>query len=164
MNYYLLALISWYLGHVNECCGEKRRFLKFDMFYLWLIPLILSACSSSLSLKAVFSIHISSLILENIFRILRDVQSVIIGLINDIVLLDDDIIKSSLKIKTLKLENFWISSRQTTVVGDNINTMKTTFDLNFDLYKAVKQLDTYKHRSQEKLSILKAFLWLLVNL
>jgi len=27
-----------------------------------------------------------------------------------------------------------------TVVGDNIMTMKTTFDLNFDLYEAVKQL------------------------
>ena len=32
--------------------------------------------------------------------------------------------------------------------------MKTTFDLNFELYTAVKQCtDTYKHRSQEKLSI-----------
>ena len=32
--------------------------------------------------------------------------------------------------------------------------MKTTSDLNFELYKAVKQCtDTYKHRSQEKLSI-----------
>ena len=37
-----------------------------------------------------------------------------------------------------------------------INIMKTTFDLNFELYKAVKQCtDTYKHRSQEKLSIKK---------
>ena len=27
----------------------------------------------------------------------------------------------------------------TTVVGDYINTMKTTFDFNFDLYQAVKQ-------------------------
>ena len=26
-------------------------------------------------------------------------------------------------------------------VGDYINTMKTTFDLNFDLYQAVKQPD-----------------------
>ena len=40
-----------------------------------------------------------------------------------------------------------------------INIMKTTFDLNFELYKAVKQCtDTYKHRSQEKLSIIKAAL------
>ena len=27
----------------------------------------------------------------------------------------------------------------TTVVGDNINIMKTTFDLNFDFYQAFKQ-------------------------
>ena len=32
-------------------------------------------------------------------------------------------------------------------VGDYINTMKTTFDLNFDLYQAVKQPD---YRSQKK--------------
>ena len=48
------------------------------------------------------------------------------------------------------------------VFGD---TMKTTFDLNFDLYQAVKQhISIHKHRSQEKLSIKKASLKLLVNL
>ena len=30
-----------------------------------------------------------------------------------------------------------VSPIYTTVVGDNINTMKTTFDLNFDLFQAV---------------------------
>ena len=33
------------------------------------------------------------------------------------------------------------------VVGDYINTMKTTFDFNFDLYPSWI-LDTHKHRSQ----------------
>ena len=31
-----------------------------------------------------------------------------------------------------------------TVVGDNINTMKTTFDLNFNLYQAFNSMDTHK--------------------
>ena len=36
---------------------------------------------------------------------------------------------------------------------DYINTTKTTFDLNFNLYQAGKQPGyTYKHRTQEKLS------------
>ena len=35
-----------------------------------------------------------------------------------------------------------------TVVGDYINTMKTTYDLNFDFYQAVKSMDTHKHKSQ----------------
>jgi len=40
-----------------------------------------------------------------------------------------------------------------TVVGDYINTMKTTFDFNFDFYKAVKQhaADTHKHKNKEKM-------------
>ena len=45
-----------------------------------------------------------------------------------------------------------------TVVGDYINTMKTTFDFNFYLNEAVKQHDTHKHRSQKKLSNKKASL------
>ena len=45
-----------------------------------------------------------------------------------------------------------------TVVGDYINTMKTTFYLNFNLYQAYISMDTHKHRSQEKLSIKKASL------
>jgi len=52
------------------------------------------------------------------------------------------------------------------VVGDHINTMKTTFDLNFDLYQAVKQ-HGYIHIniwSQEKLTIKKASLRLIVDL
>ena len=40
-----------------------------------------------------------------------------------------------------------------TVVGDNINIMKTTFDLNFDFYQALKSMDTQKYGNKEKLSI-----------
>ena len=40
-----------------------------------------------------------------------------------------------------------------TVVVAYINTMKTTFDLHFDIYQAVKQ-HTNKHGSNEKLSII----------
>ena len=45
-----------------------------------------------------------------------------------------------------------------TVEGDYINTMKTTFYLNFNLYQVYISMDTHKHRSQEKLSINKASL------
>ena len=46
-----------------------------------------------------------------------------------------------------------------TVVGDFINTMKMTFDFNFELYQAAQQHEyTYINQSQEKLSIKKAFL------
>ena len=38
-----------------------------------------------------------------------------------------------------------------TVVGDYISIMKTTFDLIFDLYQAVKQQDTQKYGKKEKL-------------
>ena len=41
------------------------------------------------------------------------------------------------------------------MVGDYINTMKTTFDLNIELYQAVNTLDTHKHRSQENMPIKK---------
>ena len=48
-----------------------------------------------------------------------------------------------------------------TVGGDYINTMKTTFDIYFILYQAVKQhWYTHKYVSQDKLSIKKASLWL----
>ena len=42
-----------------------------------------------------------------------------------------------------------------TVESNCINTMKTTFDVNFDLNQAVKRMDKLKHKSQEKLSIYK---------
>ena len=45
-----------------------------------------------------------------------------------------------------------------TVVGDNINIMKTTFELNFDLYQAFKQHGYTKYGNKEKLSIKKASL------
>ena len=38
-----------------------------------------------------------------------------------------------------KLSGSATSSFLTTVVGDNINIMKTTFELNFDFYQAFKQ-------------------------
>ena len=38
-----------------------------------------------------------------------------------------------------KLSNSATSSFLTTVVGDNINIMKTTFELNFDFYQAFNQ-------------------------
>ena len=41
--------------------------------------------------------------------------------------------------------------------GDYMNIIKTTFHVNFDLYRAYKQngLDTLKHGNKEKLSIKK---------
>ena len=45
-----------------------------------------------------------------------------------------------------------------TVVGDNINIMKTTFELNFDFYQALKSMDTQKYGNKEKLSIQTASL------
>ena len=45
-----------------------------------------------------------------------------------------------------------------TVVGDYINTMKTSYDFNFDLNQAVYSIDTLKYRSQRKISIKKASL------
>ena len=50
---------------------------------------------------------------------------------------DFDIIKFS----HFRKIDIFISSNLTfdTVVGDYIHTLKTTFDLNFDLYQAVKQ-------------------------
>ena len=47
-------------------------------------------------------------------------------------------------------------SRLNTVVGENINIMKTTFDLNFDLYQVLNSMDTQKHKNKEKLTIKKA--------
>ena len=45
-----------------------------------------------------------------------------------------------------------------TVVGENINIMKTTFDLNFDFIKLLNSMDTHKNGNKEKLSIKKVFL------
>ena len=39
------------------------------------------------------------------------------------------------------------------VVGDNINIMKTTFELNFNFYQALNSMDTQKYGNKEKLSI-----------
>ena len=50
------------------------------------------------------------------------------------------------------------------MVGEYINTMKTTFDFNFDLYQAFKQHERTYSGNKEMLSIKKASLWLLVNL
>ena len=43
------------------------------------------------------------------------------------------------------------------VVGDFINTMKTTFDFNFDLYQAFKQHGYTKTWKQRKAANLKSF-------
>ena len=40
----------------------------------------------------------------------------------------------------------------TTVVGDNITIMKTTFELNFDFYQAFNSMNT-QYGNKEKLSI-----------
>ena len=40
----------------------------------------------------------------------------------------------------------------TTVVGDNINIMKTTFELNFDFYQALHSMDTQKYGNKKNLS------------
>ena len=45
----------------------------------------------------------------------------------------------------------------TTVVSDNINIMKTTFELNFDFYQAFKQHDTQKYGKKRKAVNLKSF-------
>ena len=42
-----------------------------------------------------------------------------------------------------------------TVESNYINTMKTTFDVNFDLNQAVNLMDKLKHKSLKNLSIKK---------
>ena len=44
------------------------------------------------------------------------------------------------------------------MVGNNTNIMKTTFDLNFDLYQAFTQNRYKKNENKEKLAIKKASL------
>ena len=48
------------------------------------------------------------------------------------------------------------------VVVVYINTIKTTFDLNFDFYQAFNQMDTHKHREKSRCQW-TAFLMLLVD-
>ena len=38
--------------------------------------------------------------------------------------------------------------KQHTVVGDYINIMKTTFDFNFDLYGVLNDMDTHKYENK----------------
>ena len=40
-----------------------------------------------------------------------------------------------------------------TVVGENINIIKTTLDLNFDFIKLLNSMDTQKYGNKMKLSI-----------
>ena len=50
----------------------------------------------------------------------------------------------------LKILLFYIKSTTVVLVGNYINTMKATFDFNFDLYQAVKQHGyTSKQKSRE---------------
>ena len=44
-----------------------------------------------------------------------------------------------LKTKLISQKVDQLMNQDCTVVGDNINIMKTTFELNFDLYQAFKQ-------------------------
>ena len=46
-----------------------------------------------------------------------------------------------------------------TVVGDNINIRKTTFDLNFDFYKAFKQAWVHKNMKIKRSCQLKKLLF-----
>ena len=48
-----------------------------------------------------------------------------------------------------------------TLVGDYIHIMKTTFDLNFDSSRAINRMAIQKYGNKEKLSIKKAYLFLL---
>ena len=65
--------------------------------------------------------------------------------------------------KTISLNGFLIFSLPWFKVNI-INIMKTTFDLNIDLYQAFKQHpDTLKHGNKVKPSINKASFYLLVN-
>ena len=57
----------------------------------------------------------------------------------------------------LNTQQFYRTLREPIIVqwpvGDNINIMKTTFELNFDFYQAFKQHDTQKYGNKQKLSI-----------
>ena len=57
------------------------------------------------------------------------------------------------KVPIVCLTSLYNAFEYSTVVSDYINTMKTTFDFNFDFYKAVKQhaADTHKHKNKEKM-------------
>ena len=51
--------------------------------------------------------------------------------------------------------HFYLSHNSHTMVGDNINIMKTTFDFNFSLYQAFIQHGyTKKHGNKENLKAL----------
>ena len=61
---------------------------------------------------------------------------------------------SLITILIISLHFFSLKRTSFTVVGDFINTMKMTFDFNFDLYQAAHQHEyTYTNQSQEKLRI-----------
>ena len=51
----------------------------------------------------------------------------------------------------------WKKFLFSTVVGNNINIMKTTFELNFDFYQALKQHENTKTWKQREAVNLKSF-------
>ena len=54
-------------------------------------------------------------------------------------------------------KNLGINSRgDCTVVGDNINIIKTTFELNFDFYQSLNSMDKQKYEKKEAVN-LKSF-------
>ena len=61
-----------------------------------------------------------------------------------------------------------MNERISTVVSNYINTMKTSFDFNFDLYEPFKQHGYTLKQSREdesrELLIKRAFIYLLVNI
>ena len=60
-------------------------------------------------------------------------------------------------VSVIKSERFLIKWKKFTVVGDYINIMKTTFDLNIDLYQAFKQHGYTKTWKQRETVNLKSF-------
>ena len=68
-------------------------------------------------------------------------------------------IENNITFKTFKLVSLpgVQDSSLTTVVGDNINIMKTTFELNFYFYQALKQQGYIKIWKQREAVNLKSF-------
>ena len=72
---------------------------------------------------------------------------------------DDERKMASRVLMKISIDSFWLIAGQGfyTVVGDNINIMKTTFELNFDFYHAFKQHGYTKIWKQREAVNLKSF-------
>ena len=72
-----------------------------------------------------------------------------------------------IKVHNLQFRYIYITyseNQKTTMVSEYINTMKTTSIVILTYTKLLNSMDTYKHRSQEKLSIKKSFSLITSNL